>query len=100
MSSLEPQIEANKRLIVLRALGGVHDGRLNETMIQSELDIFGYRMPRDDLRAILRWLEERDAIRIEMAAGVLMIATITRKGQDHIDLRGAPIPDVARPGRP
>lgn len=99
MSSLKDDIAANKRLVILRALEDVADGRLNETMIQRALDIFGYKMNRDKLRNHLRWLEERDAIRIEMAGGVLMVAEITRKGQDHVELRGDPLEGVALPGR-
>lgn len=99
MTSIALDIAANQRLIVLRALAAMNDGRLNETMIRQELDLFGYRLTQDEVRDILRWLSERSAVITTFAADVIMIAEITRRGEDHLERRGDPIDGIALPSR-
>lgn len=99
MSPIAEEMVRNQRLIILRALAGTNDGRLNETMLGRELDHFGHRLAQDVIRSLLRSLEERAAILTEMAGGVIMIAEITQRGEDHLDRRGTPLEGVAVPGR-
>lgn len=95
--SLAEDMAANRRLVVLRALSSISDKRLNETMIGRELDHFGYRLTQSDVRGILRDLEARAAVTTAMAGGVVMIATLTRRGEDHVERRGSPIEGIAQP---
>ena len=97
--SIKQEMRENQRLVVLRALASTNDGRLNETLIQRELDHFGYGLTRDEVRDVLRWLEERAAVEIVMAADVIMVATLTRRGEDHIERRGVPVEGIAMPSR-
>lgn len=99
MTSIKPQIDANKRLIVLRSLNETDDGRMNETMLSRALEIYGYSLSREQVRDLLKWLDERDAIDTEMAGGVVMIATLTRRGSDHVNRRGPPIEGIDQPSR-
>ncbi len=92
-------IAENQRLIVLRALAGEHDGRMNETLLARELDVFGHRLTQAQVRDVLADLEERDAVRTTLAGGVVMVAEITRRGADHVERRGAPIAGVSVPTR-
>lgn len=89
----------NQRLVILRALEREGDGRLNETLLAAELDLFGHSMSRDQVREQLRWLEDAGAITVVVAGGAIMIATITRRGEDHVARRGQPIEGVDLPSR-
>lgn len=89
----------NQRLIVLRALAGERDGRMNETLLARELDVFGHRLTQDEVREVLKDLEARDAVRLTLAGGVVMVAEITRRGEDHVERRGEPLAGVASPSR-
>jgi len=99
MTSIKPEMEANKRLIILRSLDETDDGRMNETLLTRALEIYGYALTREQVRDLLKWLDERDAIDTTMAGGVVMIAVLTRRGQDHLEFRGAPIEGIDRPSR-
>ena len=89
----------NQRLIILRSLAEQNDGRMNETMIGRDLDVFGYRLSKDEVRDQLRWLEARNALTITFAGETIMVAEITRRGQDHVDRRGDPLDGVSLPSR-
>lgn len=99
MSSIAEQIKENQHLIILRALAATNDGRLNETLIARELDLFGHRLSQEAVRTLLRSLQDRAAITIDMAADVIMIAELTQRGQDHVERRGCPITGIALPSR-
>lgn len=93
------RVERNRRLVILRALSSVPDGRMNETLLTRELDHFGHACAREEVRALLRWLEGVDGVRIHLAGGTIMVAEITRRGADHVELRGDPIAGIDRPSR-
>jgi len=83
--------EANlprQRYIVLLVLDAVDHGALNEMDINRQLDLHGYRLDREQVRAILDWLEARKAIRQETVGGVTVIAEIAAHGKKHLDRRG------------
>lgn len=83
------------RLTMLKALREQRDGRLNETIMMHTLDTFGHRRSREWVRTQLRKLEELGAV-VCMEAGSVIVATITRTGIDHLELR-ATIDGVAKP---
>lgn len=92
-------VQPGQRLAILQALKAQTDGKLNENDITNWLDTYGYRLTRDDVRERLRDLEKLDAVRVTFAGGVIMVAEITRRGEDHLERRGAPLVGVARPPR-
>lgn len=86
---------ADARLVILRELARMTDGRMNEAILVKILDTFGHNRSRDFVRTQLRALADLGAITIA-EAGTVMIATITRTGLDHVERR-AVIEGVARP---
>ena len=68
------------RLVILRSI--VDDGySLNESMLQSVLDMYGHSITRDRVRTEMRWLEEQGLVAIEDVSGIL-VAKLTGRGAD------------------
>lgn len=68
------------RLVMLRSMA--EDGNaLNESMLQSILEMFGHNASRDKVRTEMRWLEEQGLVHIEEIAGVL-VGRLTGRGAD------------------
>lgn len=95
MASLGDAIAGDARLIILRGLAGQVDGRLNELMLERELDLYGIRRDRDWIATQLRKLEALGATELQ-TAGTLLVARVTRAGRDHVEERGV-IEGVTRP---
>lgn len=91
--------ERDRRLIVLRALAGENDGRINEKLMQTELERFGHYLSRVEVQQLFEWLEGVDAIKVHYPGGVMMVAEITAKGEDHVRRRGQPIDGIDLPSR-
>ncbi|MCO5083070.1 MAG: hypothetical protein M9955_17225 [Rhizobiaceae bacterium] len=93
-------MEEDARLVILRELAKQFDGRLNETVLTTVLEAFGYRRSREWVRTQLRKLEELGAVSIRAIdrpeADPILVATITRAGADHVERRSV-IVGVARP---
>ncbi len=80
-------VDQNVRLIILKALAMETNASLNDSLLERELEVFGYKRTREYLRNQMRWLEsEARAVRIS-AAGTAIIATLTRTGRDHVERR-------------
>jgi hypothetical protein len=79
-------IEQDGRLIILKELGRQTDGRLNETLLTTVLDIYGITRSRDWVRTQIRALAELGAVTFT-EQGTVFVAEITRKGIDHVDRR-------------
>lgn len=78
---------ANIRLIILRALAEEDNESLNDTILQIELERFGYNRSRDFIVNELTWLEkEVNAVRTSRA-GSAVIATLVDAGRDHVARR-------------
>jgi hypothetical protein len=86
------------RLIVLKTLAGDTHGSQNSDILLHELRRFAIRESREWLHDELRWLENMGALRLT-EAGSLLVATLTEKGQRHVD-REIAIEGVKRPSRP
>ncbi len=93
--SYQDTLNEDARLVILKALADDRDYSLNETIIDAALARFGHRGSREWIRTQLRKLEELDAVSITEAGSVL-IATLTRNGLDHVEMR-AVIEGVRRP---
>lgn len=96
--SYEQLIQEHARLIVLQALAGEVAGMLNSDILREHLRVYGIRKDRAWLHDELRWLADRGALAL-MPAGDLLVATLTEKGQRHLD-REIAIEGVRRPDRP
>lgn len=97
MGSIEDDILAARRLTVLRCLAEIKGHRTNEAILQRSLDLYGFRVSRDELREELEWLAQRDALTTSLPAGAVMVAELTRRGLDHVERRGTPIAGIAAP---
>ncbi len=70
-------VDQNVRLIILKALAMETNASLNDSLLERELEVFGYKRTREYLRNQMRWLEtEAGAVRIS-TAGTALIATLT-----------------------
>ena len=83
------------RLVMLRELARQGDGRLNEVILTTVLDTFGYRRSREWVRTQMMKLAELGAVR-NTEAGTVLVAEITRAGTDHVERRSM-IEGIARP---
>lgn len=93
--SFDEHLTHDARLVILKALAAQTDSRLNEVILVKALETYGHNRSRDWLRTQLRVLVDLGAIRIS-EAGSVMIAELTRLGDDHVRRRIA-IEGVARP---
>lgn len=71
------------RLILLKTLARQPGYRANEVILQYEARSFGIERSRDVIRGELRYLSEISAVKIE-EAGSVMVATLRRRGHDHV----------------
>jgi hypothetical protein len=86
------------RLVILKALAGQTNGRLNESMIQTELELFAVNRSREYIRTQLRWLaQEARAVILTQVRGV-MIAELSEQGANHLS-RKFPIDGIKPPSR-
>lgn len=95
MTGYAEHMAADARLIILRTLHADTSGTLNEVLLTRALETFGHRRSRDYVRTQLRTLADLGAVTIR-EAGTVMIATLTRLGEDHVERR-AVIEGVLRP---
>jgi hypothetical protein len=72
------------RLVLLRELADQPSYTCNEVILQRVAQSFGHNRTRDAIRAELRFLADIGAIR-NVEEGDYMIATLTRRGHDHVE---------------
>jgi len=95
MSGFQKLLDADRRLVILRALQEDSGYDLNEYVLQSILEALGHTVSRDRLRADLAWLEEQGLISLSDVAGV-KVAKLTSRGSDVAAGRTT-VPGVKRP---
>jgi hypothetical protein len=91
----EQHLTRDARLVILRALYAQTDRRLNEVILEAELDSFGHRRSRSWVRTQLGFLKDVGAVTV-VEMGTVMVATLTRLGIDHVEQRQI-VDGVARP---
>lgn len=91
----EEYLITDARLVILKELAGMPDGRLNEALLTKVLDVYGYNRSREWVRTQMRKLEELGAVRLA-EAGTVLVAEISRAGLDHVERRSY-LEGVARP---
>lgn len=84
--SFSRHIEEDARLIILKELASQQDGRLNETILEAVLAAFGHARSHDWIRTQLNKMQELGAIVLQ-EVGSIVVAQITRAGEDHVLLR-------------
>ena len=72
------------RLTMLKSLRAQGDLTANEKILQLEARQFGLSFSREVIRTELRFLEQLQAIALR-EAGSVMIATLKRRGEDHLE---------------
>lgn len=93
--SYQKLITEDRRLVVLRALAEDQGYSHNESILQSILKMYGHQISRDQVRALISWLEEQDLITVEKV-GEMMIAKLNGRGADVAN-GSATVPGVKRP---
>ncbi len=88
-------LEADRRLVILKALAEDPGYSHNESVLQSVLDLFGHRVSRDQVRTLLSWLAEQGLVETETVASCL-VARLTPRGADVAAGRVL-VPGVKRP---
>ena len=88
-------IRQDARLIMLRALAEQTDPTLHSGFLDAKLRTFGIKKDRSWIHDELRWLEDRDTVRL-IEAGTVLVATLTDKGQRHVD-REIAVEGISRP---
>jgi hypothetical protein len=85
------------RLTMLKSLKAQHDATANEKILQMEAKSFGLSYTREVIRQELKYLESLQAIKLT-EAGSVMIATLKRRGEDHlerlVELEGVDAPSL------
>lgn len=97
--SLAQIMEHEARLVALRMLIEQPDERLNSSLMRDALaEQWGINRTREWVHTQLRFLAEIGAVKLTEAGSVL-IAEITRRGQDHVERRIV-LDGVKRPSPP
>lgn len=72
------------RLTMLKSLRAQGDCRANEKILQLEAKAFGLSFSREVIRQEMKYLESLQAISVQ-ESGSVMIATLKRRGEDHLE---------------
>lgn len=88
-------LNADIRLVILRALEQDLGYSHNESIIHAILEEFGHACSRDHVRTQLAWLQEQGLIELKTVVDTY-VATITQRGADVATGRGR-VPGVKRP---
>lgn len=95
MSSYAEIVNADRRLVILRALAQDAGYEHNESVLQSVLNHFAHKVTRDQVRTQLAWLAEQELVTLREVSGY-QIATLTARGADAAE-GSAIVPGVKRP---
>lgn len=93
--AFEDHLIEDARLVMVRELAEQNDGRLNESLLATVLQVYGHTRSRDWVRTQIRKLEELGAVSVT-EIGNILVAQITRAGIEHIERRSV-IEGIKRP---
>ncbi len=88
--------QQDMRLVLLRMLAEDADYKINSSILQQGLDLYGHGISRDKLHAEIAWLCEVDLVTADELNSVKVV-TLTHRGLDVAKGR-AIVPGVKRPG--
>ena len=83
------------RLAMLQLLQQDSDYKMNDSVLQSGLEMMSFNLSYSKLQTELSWLEEQGAVELESVLDVILI-NLTRRGED-IALGRSAVPGIARP---
>jgi len=86
------------RLLILQALYKSNGYTKHQAQLLKDLAAGGYMLSRDDMHLELSWLENADAIVLQITGGVY-IATLSFDGQEVVE-QARTIPGIDRPSAP
>lgn len=86
-TGFEKAVEEDVRLIILKELAAMSDGRSNENILAEAVYSCGHNKSREYLRTQLNKLAELGATR-NTTIGSITVAQITEAGVDHVLRRG------------
>ncbi len=100
MSSYDKQWQEDARLAILAELARQRDETLNVLNLGRVIDALGIRRPREWVETQLTWLADMGAVSLRSSdmpgLGIVIVATLTRAGRDHVERR-SPISGVTWP---
>lgn len=88
--------QEDRRLVILRMLAEDTDYRVNSSILQRGLDLYGHSVSRDLLHTELAWLAEQGLVTLEELSSI-KVATLTQRGLDVSQGRTT-APGVKKPG--
>jgi len=88
-------LEADRRLVILKALAEDPGYSHNESVLQSVLDLFGHRVSRDQVRTLLSWLAEQGLVELDRVSSCLVARLSARGGE--VAAGRTVVPGVKRP---
>ena len=84
------------RLTILKTLNEQSDGRINDSLLTTILQGFGFNKTRSYVRTQLTWLRDQGAAVSISEMGTAWIVGLTEQGEDHLARRSL-IEGVNRP---
>lgn len=88
--------QEDRRLVILRLLAEDNDYRVNSSILQQGIELYGHNISRDKLHTELNWLAEQELLTCEPINSVLVV-TLTQRGLDVAQGK-VRVPGVKRPG--
>lgn len=81
-SSFKSLLTSDLRLVMLRVMAEDAGYSMNESILQSALEMYGHNVSRDKVRTQMRWLEEQGLIELEEVGGTVLVGKLTGRGLD------------------
>ena len=84
------------RLVLLRMLAEDADYKINTSILQQGLELYGHSISRDKLHTEIAWLSEQELVSAEQL-NTVQVVTLTQRGLDVAKGRSV-VPGIKRPG--
>ena len=88
--------QEDQRLVLLRLLAEVADYKVNTSILQQGLELYGHTISRDKLHTEIAWLAEQGLVQFDQL-NTVKIVTLTQRGLDVAQGRSV-VPGIKRPG--
>lgn len=88
--------QEDRRLVLLRLLAEDADYKINSSILQRGLELYGHSISRDKLHSEIAWLTEQDLVSYDELNSVQVVA-LTQRGLDVAQGKSI-VPGVKRPG--
>lgn len=88
--------QEDRRLVLLRMLAEDNDYKINTSILQQGLELYGHNISRDQLHTEIAWLAEQGLVEFDQLNSVKVV-TLNQRGLDVSQGR-ATVPGIKRPG--